>query len=180
MNNNVSPNTNRGVAKKPRKKFNIIDFFILVIIVAVVVALVYAFSPWSHIKKLIKPNEVAFQYAVELKGVDDEFINLVKAGDSVINSVSKNSLGTIDRIGAITKSTFLDYVVETNEDGTSLYKGVLVEEPDKYDIIVYITTTAQYESGVGYTVNGSRVAVGEELSFRFPHFEYTGYCIAID
>ena len=118
MNNNVSQNNNRGVAKKTKKKFNIIDFFILVIILAVIAALVYAFSPWSHIKKLIKPNEVAFQYAVELKGVDDEFINLIKAGDPVINKVSKNSLGTIDRIGSITHSTFLDYVEETNEDGT--------------------------------------------------------------
>ena len=180
MNNNVSQNINRGAAKKPRKKFNIIDFFILVIVIALVVALIYAFSPWSHIQKLIKPNVVAFQYAVELKGVDDEFINLIKAGDSVINSVSKSSMGTIDRIGSVTKSTVLDYVEDRSEDGTIMHKGVLTEMPDKYDIIVYISTTAQYESGVGYTVNGSRVAVGEELFFRFPHFEYNGYCIAID
>ena len=182
MNNNISPNTNRNAAKKPKKKFNVIDFFILLIILAVVAALVYAFSPWSQIQKLWKPNQTTFQYAVELKEVDGEFINLIKAGDSVINSVNKNSMGTVDRVGEPTRSTVLDYQPNDvpAEDGTVTYKGVLVEKPDKYDIIVYVTATAEYEKGEGYMINGSRVAVGEELFFRFPHFEYSGYCIAID
>ena len=45
MNNNVSPN-NKVVAKKGKKKFNIIDFFVLVLVVAIIAALVYSFSPW--------------------------------------------------------------------------------------------------------------------------------------
>ena len=181
MNNNISPKNNKNAAGKQKKKFNIIDFFILLIVVAVVVALVYAFSPWSQIKKLWKPNQTTFQYAIELKEVDDEFVNLIKSGDGVINSVTKNSMGTVDRVGEPTRSTYLDYQNDINEeDGTSAYKGVLVEKTDKYDIIVYVTATAEYDPGVGYTVNGSRVAVGEELFFRFPHFEYSGYCIAID
>jgi len=176
MNNNISPKTNRNNAAKQKRKFNIIDFFILLIIVAVVVALVYAFSPWSQIKKLWKPNQTTIQYAIELKEVDDEFISLIKAGDGVINSVTKSSMGTVDRVGEPTRSTVLNY---TSEEGDT-YKGILVEKPDKYDIIVYVTATAEYEKGVGYTVNGSRIAVGEELFFRFPHFEYSGYCIAVD
>lgn len=181
MNNNISRNTKSTSASKQKRKFNIIDFFILLIILAVVVALVYAFSPWSQIKKLWKPNQTTFQYALELKEVDDEFITLIKAGDSVINSVTKNSMGTVDRVGEPTRSTFLDYQKETSsEDGTVRYKGVLVEKENKYDIIVYVTTTGEYEKGVGYSVNGSRIAVGEELFFRFPHFEYSGYCIAVD
>ena len=180
MNKNISPSAKRNAASKQKRKFNIIDFFILLIILAVVAALVYAFSPWSQIKKLWKPNQTTFQYAVELKEVDDEFINLIKTGDGVINAVTKNSMGTVDRVSEPTRSTFLDYQYDTAEEGAGTYKGVLVEKPDKYDIIVYVTATAEYESGVGYTVNGSRVAVGEELFFRFPHFEYSGYCIAVD
>lgn len=183
MNNNVSPRMNKNSMKKEKRKFNIIDFFIFLIILAVIAALVYAFSPWSQIKKLWKTNEVTFKYAVELKEVDDGFINLIKAGDTVINSVTKNSLGTVDRIGTISKSTVLDYVEVEKESPngmTTTYQGVLTEKPDKYDIIVYITATAEYEEGIGYTVNGSRVAVGEELYFRFPNYESNGYCIAID
>ena len=181
MNNNISPKSNRNTASKQKRKFNIIDFFILLIILAVVAALVYAFSPWSQIKKLWKPNQTTFQYAIALKEVDDEFVNLIKSGDSVINSVTKNSMGTVDRVGEPTRSTVLDYQKDDSAaDGTVVYKGVLTEKSDKYDIIVYVTTTAEYEQGVGYTVNGSRIAVGEELFLRFPHFEYSGYCIAID
>ena len=178
MNNNVSPN-NKVVAKKRKKKFNVIDFFVLVLVVAIIAALVYSFSPWSKIKNIIKSNEVAFKYEVEFQDVDKEFINSIKKGEVAINSSTKTELGTVESI-TTTPDTFLDYVEKKADDETVTYEGVLVEDTEKYDIIVYITTTAQYESGVGYTVNGTRVAVGEAISFRFPHFEATGYCIAID
>ena len=77
----------------------------------------------------------------------------------------------------------LDYKVvapEENNNGTitsATYTGELVPYPDKYNITVYISTTAEYEKGVGYTVNGRRIAVGEAIEMRFPEFSGVGYCI---
>ena len=107
--NNVSSNANKNA--KTKRKFNIIDFFILLIILSVIAALIYVFSPWSKLQGLLNANEVTLGYKIELKEVDDEFINLINQGDGVINLVTKNSLGTVVRVESISKSTKLDYIL---------------------------------------------------------------------
>lgn len=169
-NNNIAPNN-----KKNKRKFNVIDFFIIVIILAVVAVLIYTISPWSQIKKIWSTDEVTFNYAVELRGVDANFISLIKEGDAVINSVTKDSFGKVTGIENVTKSQTISYTKD--ENGA---QGVLVDNSNLYDITVHISATAEYEEGVGYTVNGCRVAVGEQLFFRFPNYEGSGYCVAID
>ena len=47
--NNASHNVRK---KANRKKFNFIDFLVVLIILAAVAALIYLFSPWSKIEKL--------------------------------------------------------------------------------------------------------------------------------
>lgn len=181
MNNNISNSSIKK--KKEKRKFNIIDFLVLIIIVAVVGASIYAVVSWSNIKSLLATDQVTLQYVVEFRGVDEEFINKIEAGDIVIDAVSKNQLGTVDRVDSIEKYTVLDYKKTeiAGEDGapaTTTYVGVLSEYPDKYNVIVYISSSAEYESGVGYTVNGRRIAIGEAIEMRFPEFSSIGYCVA--
>ena len=175
-NNNIQPVNNGNAVTKKKRKFNFIDFLILLLIVALVGTLIYAFSPWSQLKRLWTANETSIQYVVEIKGVDAEFITLIENGDSVINSVTKSSLGTVNKIDPPQQSSELYYA--WNEEKLE-YQGEMIVVPNKYDIIVYITATAEYKQDVGYTVNGTRIAVGEELSLRFPDFSHNGYCIAI-
>ena len=177
MNNNNIPQTSAVTQKKKKRKFNFIDFLIVLMIVAIISVVVYALSPWSQIKKLWTSEEVTLQYAVEFKDVDASFIDLIKNGHEAINSVNKSSLGKVNRIAAPEISTVLDYQLDA-EKGVA--QGILVEKDNKYNLTVYITATAKYEPNVGYTVNGSRIAVGEELFFRFPEFSCSGYCIAIE
>ena len=176
MNNNASHTGNNALINKKKRRFNVIDLLILLVIAVIIFVTVYAISPWSQLQKLWNENEVTLRYAVEIRGVDSKFINLIEEGDVAVNSVSKSSLGTVSSIESIEKSTALDYTV----DESGVAHGVLTEYPDKYDITVHITATAKYEAGVGYTVNGCRVAVGEELYVRFPEFSCSGYCVAID
>ena len=171
--NNIIPNNSTN--KKSKRRFNVIDFFIIVIALLVIAVLVYTISPWSQIKKIWTKDEVSFNYAVELRGVDAKYISLIKEGDSVINSVTKESLGKVSSIQEIKPSQTLDYKIESE-----VPQGVLVDSSNLYDITVHISATAGYEEGVGYTVNGCRVAVGEQLYFRFPNYEKAGYCVAID
>ena len=169
--------SNGNISHKTKKKrtFNIVDFFIVVAIILAIAILVYAFSPWSQLKKLWALDEVTIDYTIIIRDVDKSDTTKIKKGDVVTNSVTKNPLGTVTNIGAITNSTVLDYKGE-DED----LQGVLLENPDKYDITVHITAVANYEEGVGYTVNGCRIAVGEELYLRFPQYVHSGFCIAFD
>ena len=182
MNNNNITNSS-SKQKKAKRSFNVIDFLVLLIIVTIIGASLYAIFSWSSIKSLWSTSTVYLQYTVELRGVDEEFINKIKAGDTVTDAVSKNQLGVVERVDSIEKYTVLDYTQSEiqGEDGkasTVTYNGVLSEYPDKYNVTVYISSSAVYESGVGYTVNGRRIAVGEAIEMRFPEFSSTAYCVA--
>lgn len=175
MNNNVSHNNN-GAAKKSKRRFNIVDFFIILIAIMLIAVLIYSISPWSQIKKLLNNSDVKLQYVVEIRGVDKDFSNLIKDKDSVVNSVTKNSLGTVSGAPTVNASTSLSYQI----DDANNIVGVLVEDSQKCDITVIISSNAEYEEGVGYTVNGCRIAVGEEIFLRFPQFSCSGYCVALN
>ena len=181
MNNNTA-NSSAVKQKKIKRKFNIIDFLVLIIILAIISVSIYAIFSWSDIKSLWSTSTVDLQYTVELRGVDKEFINNIKIGDEVTDAVSKNQLGTVDRVDSV-KYTVFDYTKKDipSEDGktsTVSYEGVLTEHPDKFNITVYISSSAEYEKGIGYTINGRRIAVGEMIDLRFPEFSASGYCVA--
>ena len=177
MNNNILPTGNGTSVGKKKRKFNIIDFLILLLILALIAALVYAFSPLSQFKKLWTTNEVKFQYQVELKNVDSQFKDLIKPNDSVYDPVTKNSLGKVIKIDNTQSSSDLGYEMTTNGEP----EGKFVPINGEYDIVIVIETTANFEEGIGYTVNGSRVAVGEKLHLRFPNYfgDGYGYCTSI-
>ncbi len=162
MSDNIS--NNKGVNAKKKRKFNVVDFLIVVIIVTLVGILIYSFSPWSQIKKLWTSSDISIDYTIEIREVDEEFKNLIKKNDTVIDSVTKSSLGKVT-------------AVELENSKVISYDGKPVEHPNKFDIKVRITAKADYEKGIGYSVNGCRIAVGEQISFRFPKFPCTGYCV---
>ena len=78
MNTNIS-NKSAAKQKKIKRKFNIIDFLVLIIILAVIAASIYVVVSWSNIKSLWSVSTVELQYTVELRGVDKEFIDNIKA-----------------------------------------------------------------------------------------------------
>lgn len=170
MSENIS--TNKSITAKKKRKFNVVDFFIVVIILALIAILIYAFSPWSQIKKLWSSDEVSIEYTVELRQVDESYIDLINRNDDAKNAANGISLGEVATIESIEESLVLGYDSTTNE-------GVFAEHPNQYDITLRITAKADYEKGVGYSVNGCRIAVGEEIFFKFPKFVCSGYCIGL-
>ena len=160
--------------KKVKRKFNFIDFLIVLVLIAVIGSLIYAFSPWTNIEKLWANNQTELTYFVEIKDVSPEYIDMIKSGDTVINSVTKNSLGTVEEVTNVENAYVYDYVPE---DGKMTC--VILENPKKYNITLKITTLADYNEGIGYSVNGCRVAIGEMLNLRLPTYTCSGYCTQI-
>ena len=169
---NSNSHATPGVAKKAKRKFNFIDFLIVLVIVAILGIVIYVFSPWAQIEKLWSDNDVELTYFVEIKDVDIEYIDSIKEGDEIISSVTKSSLGTIREIAKMEKAYVYDYVLDDNGNMTC----VLSEQPKKYNITVKVVVNADFEENVGYTVSGTRVAIGEMLDMRLPSFVCRGEC----
>lgn len=190
MNNNMNNNINQTVQepkKKSRRKFNIIDFIILVLVIAIIGGSIYAIVSWSNLKNLWLTESVELVYTVEFRGVDEDFIDNINSGETVTNSISKSKIGEVVNVESVEKHAVLDYkaVPVKDEEGNIVpdvytYSGVLSEYPDKYDITVYISSKAEYKKGEGYTIDGRRIAVGEALELRFPKFSAIGYCVSVE
>ncbi len=177
MNHSINGTSTFGKVKKKNKngRFNFIDLILVVLILLVIAILIQVFSPISLIKNLASNQTKEIQYTVEFLGVDQEFIDRIKEDDLVINSVTKNNMGTVVAVDYNTKYSELQYV----ENGTE-GEGILSEYPNRYNLLVTISATADYVKENGYSVNATRIAVGEKLDLRFPDYVSEGYCIGLD
>ena len=186
MSEAIKKKTKKASDKKQRK-FNFVDFLLILLILAIIGGAVYLFSPGSFINKVGKSTEGTLMYTIEIKGVDQEYIHKIKENDFVINAVTKSTLGTVSAADATNKDVVLDCIEVKNEDiqegaeetKETKYEGALVQSADQYTILVTITATADYVKGDGYFVNNCRIAVGEGFSLHFPDFAAEGYCISI-
>ncbi len=159
-------------ADKKKGKFNFIDFLLILIVVILIASIVYVLMPSNWIKGMFADKSVDIEYSIEIIGVDEAFIENIKDNDIVLDGVSKANIGTVKAVTDITQYTELKY----NEVDK---QGVLAPVEGKYNIIVTISATADYTEDQGYTVNGTRIAVGEKISARFPNYVCEGYCISV-
>lgn len=159
--------------RKRSGRFNIIDLFLVLIALALVAALLYIFAPFSTVKNLISSEKTTMEYTVEFVGVDKTFVNKIQKNDIVVDAVSKNHIGTVE--AADYNYAYTQF--ESIQKGDAI-EGVLVEHPDKCNVIVTISAEATHVPGKGYSVNQYRIAVGEKMNLIFPN--YMGECYCID
>lgn len=170
INNDTAPTK---VGKKIRGRgFNIIDVLIILAVLLIGAIVVNIVAPTTWFKELLSGSEKVIQYTVEFTGVDRDFVDNINESDTVVDSVSKFSLGSVAAVDNNSHYRVLRYNEETNEGGYVTYQ-------DKYNVLVTVTVTADYEEGVGFTVGDRRIAVGEKLSLRFPNYVGEGYCIGV-
>ena len=151
--NNANNNSVKN-HKKPKRKFNIVDFLILLLILTVIATAIFAIASWSSIEKLWTSNKVSLQYTVELRGVDAEFINNIKPGDAVSDSVTKTQLGTVNRVDSIEKYTVLSYeakevskeecelgdIIQLGNESDGYYHTLIAVGFDNDDILIAAQT----------------------------------------
>ena len=174
--NRTAKKNNKKASEKKSRRFNFVDLLLILLVLAIIAGAVYLFSPGSVFKKMGTTEHGTLSYTVEFHGVDGEYLNKIKENDVVVDSVTKNILGTVAAVDYNTKQTVLEYV-KNEDDGT--YSGVLSEYPNQYTVIVTITASAEHVSGDGYFVNNCRIAVGESMALRFPDFVAEGHCISM-
>jgi hypothetical protein len=141
----------------------------------IIATVIYVFAPFSRLKALVKSEEISIEYTIEVLGVDQSLIDKIQENDAVLDAVSKNTLGTVIAVDNHTEYQELHY--KENQEGKP--EGVLVDYPEKYNIIITVTATADYAEESGYSIHGRRIAVGEKMSLRFPDYACEGYCISV-
>ncbi len=151
-------------------KFNVVDFFLLLIILAVIAALVIYIVPGLS-EGLLSGDENEITLELEFKGVSDEFIANINVGDTVYDLNKSYMIGTVKAV----ESYAYTVPVYNEETGAAEMKEVA----GKSNIIVTVSATAVYTSKEGYSINGERVAVGLPYNIGFPQFSGSGYCISV-
>lgn len=155
-------------AKKRKLSFNFIDVALIVIALAGIAVLVFFFSK-NDIVSTNREEKVNIEYTVRLSPVREEYINLIKIGDTLINTDIMQSVGEVTNV--------------TNSD--CLYEGydstgapVYTPYPGMKTVVVTIRAEA-IKTKTGYIVNGYDVVIGESMTFRVPDFTGTGVCVSI-
>lgn len=152
--------------KKTRGGFNAIDLLIILVIIGVIV--VFAVSGIIGSDDL--GESVKLEYTVAVEGIDADFSSKIKEGELVYDSSTKTLLGTVSSI----ESGVLYSVYEYDSASNSIVKR---KYPDKYNVNVTISADAKFVDGVGYNVEGNRVAVGQQMALRFPECVFKAYCV---
>lgn len=160
-----APSVKNTSKKKKGKRFiNFVDIIIFILIVSIVVLGVMAF-----LGMLDNDVTTEIEYTICFSNVPSELINKIKIGNSAIDAVSKCDLGSVEDINNTEK--YFEYGIDKDTQAP-----VIITFTDRYNVYVTIRSTAVYAEGEGYTVNGSRIAVGKEFSVRFPAYSGSGYC----
>ena len=161
-----SKTTRVGKAKKG--KFNLVDLFLMLIILAVVAAVVTYLVP-NVSKAVTEENDITITF--EFRQVESDFVTNIKSGDTVYNSSKNYLLGTVKTV----ENYAYTVLVYNSETGAAEMKEV----EGLKNIVVTVAAKAIYTDGSGYSVNGERIAVGNSYNISLPDFSGSAYCIEV-
>lgn len=153
-----------------KKRINLLDLIIILILVAAVVFGVGSFTDAWNKKQKATSERVVF--SVELRQQDEALLNYIEEGSLLQDGVSKQVLGTVVAI----HESPAEKIIE-NHDAQSI---VLAKIPDKIDITIEVEGAAEvtetdikigsYEVKVGKTIHcivGDAVADGTVIGIDY-------------
>ena len=153
------------MTQERKRKLNIIDFVILLAIVAVLAAVVY--------RVFLRPDTqdaVRVRYVLEVPQIQTEFCSKVGSEDMVFYEDSATDFGVVTAT-----STAPAYFKGTDREGNPVYT-----EMEDYSIL-YITIEADaLQSSTGYEISGYAIHAGDTLTVQFPGLYCEAQCIGID
>lgn len=157
------------------RRINILDVFLILLLVAVLLLLSTFFFDISLFG--IGGEERDIAYTVELDGISPDMLAYVKKGDLVYDAAGKEIAGFVTEIKS---SDSVRYMY--NEENGAVEKTVLPADVDgkiPQTVQITIKAYASYDEGFGYSVNGNRIVSGNNIELCFPGFTGTGKCIAV-
>jgi hypothetical protein len=150
-----------------RKRFNLLDFFIIIVFVAVIGGGLYLYNQYTE---GLKRSTYAVEYQVELRAVDQSFVDAITKGDLLRESVKGNTLGRVaDMTYKDSYNINIDYLAG---------KYVETAVPDKLDVILTIASPASV-SERSIIVGGLEIKIGHKLFVKGKGYAREGYILNI-
>lgn len=150
------------------RRFTVLDGIIILVILAVIGVGIYLII--SDKAPATAETTVPITFTIELKGLKDAYAGNIHVGDTVIDSVTKKTIGTVASVETLPHT---EYIV--NQEN-----GVIEEKayPGQATVLLTVSGDAVL-GGLGYTIDGYRVAIGVLHHLQLPHFLGSGYCIGV-
>ena len=171
-------------AHRPAKEHNrrwlflLVDVLLLAAIVAAVIFLVSLLTPFSLFDRDADETR-AITYTVELVGVRRDAVSALRVGDVVTDKETGAVIGTVTAINARAYSVYTDVPSEQKDPVLDSYVVTKTEYPEDFNTVeITIAVEAAYISGVGYSVEDCRIAVGRSYELYFP--SYTGQATCVE
>lgn len=148
--------------------FNVIDIIIILVVAAIIGGGIYAYERYQD---NLNSNIHKVEYQVEIKGVNEKFVQAINNGDFIRESVKGNNLGRVSG-----KS----YVPATNINSDFINgKYVVADVPGKLDLVMKLTADAKVTSR-SVTVGGLEIRIGQKIYAKGKGYAGEGFIINVN
>lgn len=157
--------------KKENREFrvNLVDILITIVIAGVITFGAFMLASAFGVDTAEKTDHTVL-YTLQFRGIDPEYADKVAVGDTVVEAAKRFNLGTVTAVSSE------PYVKDVFDEATG--EMVAAVHPDYITLNVTLTADGYYADG-SYYINGSKVAVGVDISIHAKNFAGTGYVSAM-
>lgn len=151
-----------------KTRFNIVDLLIILLVLAVAAALVYAAVAKD---RLSSADDSRVTYILRISNVKEDYVDFLKSGSTLFDSSSGVELGIIKSITAV-NSKFVSKTVPSADAEAA----VVSEYEDEFDLLITLTVTADVDSRGIASVGGNKILVGSKFYVRSGAFAEEAFC----
>ncbi len=156
-----------GSANNPKRKFNILDFLLILLIITTV-----AITIVSVIRS--NPNKISggdkdITYTIRCEMIDGSLTDNIAVGDNIYDDVTNQLLGTVTKV-----ETEVVKAVDLSSSG--LLKPLV--DTNKVNITLTVSAKVWDRDGI-YSIDNYRIAAGKQISFHSENISVTGSCLLI-
>lgn len=161
--------------RKKKGSFNMMDFLLILMVVCVLLFVVVVLDPFSLDLFDNDSERITLEYTVRIENVDGALLDAIQKSDEILDSAVRCSLGFVNEVSNVPYTE--PYYNVSDEAGENV--AIMQELPNRYNIEIVISAEAVFEEGVGYQINGRRIAVGTKIHLMLPNYLGDGYCIGL-
>ena len=150
-------------------KINILDFFVLLVIVLLVIGAILKFGKFNN--KTDESSTQTIEYKIEVKSIREFTINALASGDTVYDSQTGVNIGKITNVEKKPAET---YDVAENGEIMKVYN------PYRYDIVITIETPGDASKDAYYANKTIELKLDSEKKIETKYAKTTGKLMEIN
>lgn len=174
------PRAERQKGKDPKKEhsrrwlFLVVDLLLVAIIIGAVIFIVNALNGSDDRSKETEVRRITYQ--LEIAGVESDLF-AVTGGETVTMDADGLKIGVVEyHDGGQPYTKYIDAVTEV---GGKFFVTEIEYPDDVKTYLITVSVDADYEAGVGYFINDSRIAVGRSYRLRIADGVYEAVCVSL-